>query len=73
MFFTQGEFEMAGIVDISKAEEGQGFDVKGDWVEFDQGEFVGAACDYMGRRPAVCPVGASEVVKGAFAFAEAWR
>ena len=38
MFFTQGEFEMAGIVDISKAEEGQGFDVKGDWVEFDQGE-----------------------------------
>ena len=28
--FTQGEFEMAGIVDISEAEDGQGFDVKVD-------------------------------------------
>ena len=25
--FTQSEFEMAGIVDISEAEDGQGFDV----------------------------------------------
>ena len=36
--FTQGKFEMAGIVDISEAEEGQGFDVKIDWVGFDEGE-----------------------------------
>ena len=36
--FTQGEFEMAGIVDISEAEHGQGFDVKVDWVGFDEGE-----------------------------------
>ena len=36
--FTQGEFEMAGIVDISEAEDGQGFDVKVDWVGFDEGE-----------------------------------
>ena len=28
--FTQGEFEMAGTVDILEAEEGQGFDVKVD-------------------------------------------
>ena len=36
--FTQGEFEMAEIVDISEAEEEQDFDVKMDWVEFDEGE-----------------------------------
>ena len=36
--FTQGEFEMAGIVDTSEAKEGQGFDVKVDWVRFDEGE-----------------------------------
>ena len=35
---TQGEFEMAGIVDISEAEDGQGFDVKVDLVGFDEGE-----------------------------------
>ena len=29
---------MAGMVDISEAEEGQGFDVKVDWDEFDEGE-----------------------------------
>ena len=29
---------MAGIVDILEAEEGQGLDVKVDWVEFDEGE-----------------------------------
>ena len=29
---------MAGVVDISKAEKGQGFDVKGDWVGFDEEE-----------------------------------
>ena len=34
--FTQGEFEMTGIVDISEAEEGQGFDVKVDWVGFER-------------------------------------
>ena len=28
--FTQGEFKMAGIVDISESEHGQGFDVKVD-------------------------------------------
>ena len=36
--FRQGEFEMAGIVDVSKAEEGHGFDVKMNWVGFDEGE-----------------------------------
>ena len=36
--FAQGEFEMAGIVDISEAEDGQGFDVKVDWVGFDDRE-----------------------------------
>ena len=36
--FTQGEFEMAGIVDISEAEDAQAFDVKVDWVGFDEGE-----------------------------------
>ena len=36
--FTQGELEMAGIVDISEAEERQGFDVKVDWVGSDEGE-----------------------------------
>ena len=36
--FTQGEFKMAGIADISEAEDGQGFDVKVDWVVFDEGE-----------------------------------
>ena len=30
--FKQGEFEMAGIVDISEAEKGQSFDIKVDWV-----------------------------------------
>ena len=36
--FTQGEFEMARIVDISEAEEVQGLDVKDDWVGFNEGE-----------------------------------
>ena len=36
--FIQSEFEMAGIVDISEAEDGQSFDVKVDWVRFDEGE-----------------------------------
>ena len=36
--FTQGESEVAGIVDISEAENGHGFDVKVDWVGFDEGE-----------------------------------
>ena len=35
---TQGKFEMAGIVDISEVEDGQGFDIKVDWVGFDEGE-----------------------------------
>ena len=56
-----GEFEMAGIVDISEAGEGQVFDVKGlGWIRRGR-EFVGAACGYMGRRPAVCQVGAAEI------------
>ena len=29
---------MAGIVDISEAKEGQGFDIKVDWVGSDEGE-----------------------------------
>ena len=36
--FTQGELEIVGIVDISEAEDGQSFDVKVDWVGFDEGE-----------------------------------
>ena len=36
--FTKDEFEMAGIVDISEAEDGQGFHVKVDWVGFDERE-----------------------------------
>ena len=35
--FTESEFEMAGIVDVSDA-KGQGFDVKMDWVGFNEGE-----------------------------------
>ena len=36
--FTQGELEMAGTVDICEAKDGKGFDVKVDWVGFDEGE-----------------------------------
>ena len=31
--FTQGEFEMAGIVDISEAKDRQGFDINVDWLD----------------------------------------
>ena len=34
--FTQGEFEMAAIVDMSEAEEGPGLDVEVEWVGFDK-------------------------------------
>ena len=34
----QGEFEITGIVDISEADDGHGFDVKVDWVGFDERE-----------------------------------
>ena len=34
--FTHGEFKMVGIVDISENEEGPRFDVKVDWVGFDE-------------------------------------
>ena len=61
--FTQSEFEMAGIINISEVEDGQGFDVTVDWVGFDEGESSREplATDYMGRRPVVCQVGAAEV------------
>ena len=60
--FTQDEFEMAGIVDSLEAEDGQGFDVKVNWSWIRRRrKFAGPACDYMGRRPAVCQVGAAEV------------
>ena len=36
--FTQGEFEMAAIVDMSEAEDGPGFDVEVEWVGFDKSE-----------------------------------
>ena len=36
--FTQGEFEIVGIVDILEAEDGQAFDVKVDWIGFDERE-----------------------------------
>ena len=29
---------MAGIVDISEAKDGQGFDVRVDWVGFEEGK-----------------------------------
>ena len=36
--FTQGEFEMAAIVDMSEAEEGPGYDVEVEWVGFEKSE-----------------------------------
>ena len=33
--FSPGYFEMAGIVDTSEAEDGQGFDIKVYWIGFD--------------------------------------
>ena len=36
--FIQGEFEMARIVDISEAEDGQGFDAKVNLFRFDEEE-----------------------------------
>ena len=35
--FVQGEFEMTGTIDILEAEDGQSFDVKVEWVGFDNG------------------------------------
>ena len=34
--FTQGEFEMAAIVDMANAENGSGFEVDVEWVGFDR-------------------------------------
>ena len=36
--FMQGGLEMAEIVDISEAKDGQGFGVKVNWIRFDEGE-----------------------------------
>ena len=36
--FTQGEFDMAAIVDMLNAENGSGFEVEVAWVGFDQEE-----------------------------------
>ena len=33
--FTQGEFEMAAVVDLATVEEGSGFEVDVEWTEFD--------------------------------------
>ena len=33
---TQGEFEMAAIVDMANAENGSGFEVEEEWVGFDK-------------------------------------
>ena len=75
--FTQGEFEIAGIVDILDIEDEQGFHVKVDWAVFDEGDIswglIAATWD-----------GAPQFVKsklrklrldwgGAFAFAEVLR
>ena len=64
---------MAEIVDVSEAEEGQGNDVKVDWVGFNEGES-------SWEPPAIIWDGAPQFVKselrmsrGAFAFAEALR
>ena len=35
--FTNGKFELVGIVSILDSEDGQGFDVKVDWVGLDEG------------------------------------
>ena len=35
-FNTQGEFEMAAIVDMANAENGSGFEVDVEWVGFDR-------------------------------------
>ena len=34
--FAQSEFDISGIVEIPEAEDGQGFDIKADWVGFDE-------------------------------------
>ena len=51
--FTQGEFEMADIIDISEIDDGQGFDVKANWVGFDEGksswEPLATFCDGASR------------------------
>lgn len=36
--FTQGDFEMATFVDVAEAVEGGGFEVKVDWVGFEDKE-----------------------------------
>ena len=36
--FTQGEFEMAAIVDLATVEEGSGFDVQVEWAGVDTEE-----------------------------------
>ena len=36
--FTQGEFEMAAIVDMSEAEGGPGYEVEVEWVGFEKSE-----------------------------------
>ena len=63
--------KIAGIVDVSEFKEGQGYDVKVDWVGFDEGK--------SSREPlAIIGNGAPQFIKselrmsrGAFAFAEA--
>ena len=36
--FTQGEFEMAAIVDLAEAESGPDYEVEVEWVGFDKEE-----------------------------------
>ena len=49
--FTQDEFEMFGIVDFSKAEDGQGFDVKVDWVNSTRERVHGSRLQLYGTAP----------------------
>lgn len=36
--FTQDEFEMAAIVDMTEADDGPGFEIEVEWVGFDKSE-----------------------------------
>ena len=36
--FTQGQFEMSGLVDMAEADDGDGYDVQVQWVGFEDDE-----------------------------------
>ena len=62
MLSRRGEFEMAEIVDIPEAEEGQRFDIKVNLVGFDEGESSWESlANIWTAPPAVYQVRAAEV------------